>query len=207
MEAAGIAPASQTPRGVWPHTTCLEHGCQLLHYVCTEEALHELVANWHHLAPNVRAAITKLVRSSGEPSVSDRSPAAACSAKPIVAGYDNYVWCPLNPGHQVWVYCQMTGKRNVMPRLKEILEREGLKVGIMRADDVEPKEREEWIAEARSRVRRDDLLPEARQHWARPVLEGAGRSQLQLHRLLRDGVQAERDASGRSAGVAYRPTA
>ena len=69
-------------------------------------------------------------------------------------------------GHQVWVYCQMTGKRNVQPRLKEILEREGLKVGIMRSDDVEPKEREEWIAEARPRVRRDDLLPQARQHWA-----------------------------------------
>ncbi len=49
-------------------------------------------------------------------------------------------------GHQVWVYCQMTGKRNVMPRLKEILSKEGLKVGVMRADDVEPKEREEWIA-------------------------------------------------------------
>ena len=49
-------------------------------------------------------------------------------------------------GHQVWVYCQMTGKRNVQPRLKEILSRAGLKVGIMRADDVEPKEREEWIA-------------------------------------------------------------
>ena len=48
-------------------------------------------------------------------------------------------------GHQVWVYCQMTGKRNVMPRLKEILGKHGLKVGIMRADDVEPKEREEWI--------------------------------------------------------------
>jgi Type III restriction enzyme, res subunit len=49
-------------------------------------------------------------------------------------------------GHQVWVYCQMTGKRNVMPRLKSILTQAGLKVGIMRADDVEPKEREEWIA-------------------------------------------------------------
>ena len=49
-------------------------------------------------------------------------------------------------GHQTWVYCQMTGKRNVMPRLKAILSREGLKVGIMRSDDVEPKEREEWIA-------------------------------------------------------------
>ena len=49
-------------------------------------------------------------------------------------------------GHQVWVYCQMTGKRNVMPRLKAILSKERLKVGIMRADDVEPKEREKWIA-------------------------------------------------------------
>ena len=49
-------------------------------------------------------------------------------------------------GHQIRVYCQMTGKRDVQPRLKEILTRAGLKVGIMRADDVEPKEREEWIA-------------------------------------------------------------
>ena len=117
---------------------------------CTMSALRKHCTSWSRTGAtwrtNVRAAITKLVRSSGEPSVSDRSPAAACSAKPIVAGYDNYVWCPLNPGHQVWVYCQMTGKRNVMPRLKEILSREGLKVGVMRADDVEPKEREEWIS-------------------------------------------------------------
>ena len=48
-------------------------------------------------------------------------------------------------GHQIWVYCQMTGKRDVQPRLKEILTRAGLKVGIMKATDVEPKEREEWI--------------------------------------------------------------
>ena len=50
-------------------------------------------------------------------------------------------------GHQVWVYCQMTGKRNVMPRLKQILEREGLKVGILKSGDVDPKEREAWIAD------------------------------------------------------------
>ncbi len=50
-------------------------------------------------------------------------------------------------GHQVWVYCQMTGKRNVMPRLRDILKREGLQVGIMRSEDVPPKEREAWIAE------------------------------------------------------------
>ena len=102
----------------------------------------------------------------------------------------------------------MTGKRNVMPRLKEILSNErGSRSGCMRADDVEPKEREEWIAKHGREFDVMICFPQARQHWARPVLEGAGWSQLQLHRLLRDRVQAEHDASGRSAGVAYRPTA
>jgi hypothetical protein len=50
-------------------------------------------------------------------------------------------------GHQVWVYAQMTQKRNVTPRLKSLLEQHGLKVGIMRSGDVDPKEREDWIAE------------------------------------------------------------
>jgi hypothetical protein len=49
-------------------------------------------------------------------------------------------------GTQTWVYVQMTGKRNVQPRLKMLLEREGLKVGILRSTDVEPIDREEWIA-------------------------------------------------------------
>ena len=49
-------------------------------------------------------------------------------------------------GAQTWVYVQMSGKRNIQPRLKGLLEKEGLKVGILRADDVEPIEREEWIA-------------------------------------------------------------
>jgi hypothetical protein len=48
--------------------------------------------------------------------------------------------------HQVWVYAQMTQKRNVTHRLKALLERYGLKVGIMRSGDVDPKEREDWIA-------------------------------------------------------------
>jgi len=48
-------------------------------------------------------------------------------------------------GTQTWVYVQMTGKRNIQDRLKGLLEREGLKVGILRANDVEPIEREEWI--------------------------------------------------------------
>lgn len=50
-------------------------------------------------------------------------------------------------GHQIWVYAQMTQKRNVTTRLKHLLEQHGLKVGIMRSGDVGPKEREDWIAE------------------------------------------------------------
>ena len=46
-------------------------------------------------------------------------------------------------GRQTWVYVQMTGKRNVQPRLKGLLEKAGLKVGVLRSDDVEPIDREE----------------------------------------------------------------
>jgi hypothetical protein len=47
---------------------------------------------------------------------------------------------------QTWVYVNMTGKRNIQPRLKNLLEAEGLNVGVLRSGDVDPKEREEWIA-------------------------------------------------------------
>ena len=50
-------------------------------------------------------------------------------------------------GIQTWVYVHMTGKRNIQPRLKALLEREGLRVGVLRSGDVDPKEREEWIAD------------------------------------------------------------
>jgi clan AA aspartic protease (TIGR02281 family) len=48
---------------------------------------------------------------------------------------------------QTWVYVNMTGKRNIQPRLKKLLEAEGLKVGVLRSDTVEPIEREQWIEE------------------------------------------------------------
>ena len=51
-----------------------------------------------------------------------------------------------NAGNQVWVYCEMTQKRNVVPRLKALLEREGFRVGVLRSGDVDPTEREDWIA-------------------------------------------------------------
>ena len=66
MEAAGIAPASQIPQVVSQHDTCVEQGCQWLHYVCTEEALSELVAAWHGLAPEVREAIVRIARGQGD---------------------------------------------------------------------------------------------------------------------------------------------
>jgi clan AA aspartic protease (TIGR02281 family) len=50
-------------------------------------------------------------------------------------------------GTQVWVYVQMTCKRNLQPRLKALLEKEGLTVGVLRSGDVDPKEREDWIAQ------------------------------------------------------------
>jgi hypothetical protein len=59
---AGIAPASRFPQVVTPHDTCVEHGCQWLHYVCTEETLTELVAAWHGLAPEVREKIMAQAR-------------------------------------------------------------------------------------------------------------------------------------------------
>ena len=60
MEAAGIAPASQIPQVIWLYDTCVEQGCQWLHHACTEEALSELVAAWHGLAPEVRDEIVRI---------------------------------------------------------------------------------------------------------------------------------------------------
>jgi hypothetical protein len=66
--AAGIAPASLIPQVVFPDATCVEQGCQWLHYVCTEESLTELVAAWHGLAPEVRDAIVRIARGQADSS-------------------------------------------------------------------------------------------------------------------------------------------
>jgi hypothetical protein len=62
VEAAGIAPATEIPQAVSHHITWVEEGWQWLHYVCTDAALRELVANWHCLSPSVKAAILDLAR-------------------------------------------------------------------------------------------------------------------------------------------------
>ena len=48
-------------------------------------------------------------------------------------------------GDQTWVYCEMTGKRDVMGRLASLMEAEGLRVGVLRSGDVSPRERDVWI--------------------------------------------------------------
>jgi hypothetical protein len=48
---------------------------------------------------------------------------------------------------QTWVYVTMTGKQDIQPRLKALLEAKGLRVGILRADTVAPIDRERWIEE------------------------------------------------------------
>jgi hypothetical protein len=54
-------------------------------------------------------------------------------------------------GNQSWVFVQMTGVRDIQPRLKKVLEAAGLKVHILRSGDVDRQEREEWIMEIGSK--------------------------------------------------------
>ena len=42
-------------------------------------------------------------------------------------------------GRQVWIFCQMTGKRDIQPRLARLLEREGLRVDILRSGTVDQR--------------------------------------------------------------------
>jgi hypothetical protein len=65
VEAAGIAPASLIPQVVFQEDTCVERCCQWLQYVCSDAGLAELVACWHRMTPEVRAAIKRLVRGEG----------------------------------------------------------------------------------------------------------------------------------------------
>jgi hypothetical protein len=48
-------------------------------------------------------------------------------------------------GRQVWTYVQMSGLRDIQPRLAEILERHGIRAGVLRSNTVSRRQREEWI--------------------------------------------------------------
>lgn len=58
----------------------------------------------------------------------------------------NFVCDEFDRGRKSWVFCEMTQKRDVQPRLKRLIEAEGLKVAILRSKDVPTKKREQWIA-------------------------------------------------------------
>jgi len=51
----------------------------------------------------------------------------------------------ISAGNQVWVYCQMTGKRDIQPRLKQPLTKAGFAVEIMRSTSVKTRDRLAWI--------------------------------------------------------------
>jgi hypothetical protein len=53
------------PQVTLQQDTCVKNGCRWLHYGCMGGALQELVASWHRLTPDVRAAIMQLVRGGG----------------------------------------------------------------------------------------------------------------------------------------------
>jgi hypothetical protein len=48
-------------------------------------------------------------------------------------------------GNQVWIYCQMTGKRDIQPRLKQLLNEQGFSLEIMRSKSVKTRDRLTWI--------------------------------------------------------------
>ena len=50
-----------------------------------------------------------------------------------------------NKSEQHWIYTLLTHKHSPVERLKYLLEKEGLRVGVLRSDDASPREREEYI--------------------------------------------------------------
>jgi hypothetical protein len=51
----------------------------------------------------------------------------------------------VSAGNQVWVYCQMTGKRDIQVRLKGLLAERGYTTSILRSKAVKPRDRLDWI--------------------------------------------------------------
>ena len=49
-------------------------------------------------------------------------------------------------GRRVLVYATHTGTRDITGRLSALLERHGFRAAVMKADRVEPKQREAWVA-------------------------------------------------------------
>jgi hypothetical protein len=61
----------------------------------------------------------------------------------------------VSAGNQVWVYAQMTGLRDIQPRLKRLLTEAGFRVAIMRSKSVKTRDRLKWIEKE---GRRSDIV-------------------------------------------------
>jgi hypothetical protein len=64
MEAAGIAPASQSSQAETQHGSYVDTPPPCLHTACTDLALRELVANWHRLTAVCREKIVEMSQNS-----------------------------------------------------------------------------------------------------------------------------------------------
>ena len=69
----------------------------------------------------------------------------AATVRPKEQALLDYVKRERAAGRQCWVFCEMTQKRDVQPRLAAMFEAAGMKVEILRSGDVSTTKREEWI--------------------------------------------------------------
>ncbi len=99
----------------------------------------------------------------------------------------------------------MTNKRDIQPRLKQLLTEAGFRVAFMRSRSVKSKDRLDWI---KKEGKRADIVishPQSVQTGVDFFGKGAGHSQLQRDRLLRDRLQPIYDAAGGSTCLGHRP--
>ena len=88
-------------------------------------------------------------------------------------------------GNQVWIVRANDGKRDIQPRLKQILTEAGFRVAIMRSKSVKTRDRLDWIKKEGKKSGHRDLASAVGPDRARLLRQGRRNAQLQLHCVLR----------------------